>query len=328
MATRLYSGGVQFPDGTYRTAASLVNYGQRAIFGFGYNGSNFAVTNLVSNTGSVSSDVAGVGGTTAKTQVTTTSYGDDKGMFFAGNNGAGASISNHISNIGIVASDTNTTSSVPPQNGISGAPYGGDKGIFLFGESYGFRYLVSNIGVIGSGAGTLSTDIRSDGGSTGYGGDKAIYAFGTRYQSPKNAVAKTNLISNTGVVSADIAAVAGVSTRNIAINSGAPYGGDKAIYAFGFSNGTLTTRNLVSNTGVIASDSTSSFPRYRHAAAGYGGDKAIFGFGVYNYWYLGPPPTEGPTNNTCLVSNVGVIASDTTGIGTARYELGATCYGA
>ena len=322
MATRLYSGGVQFPDGTFRTAASLVNYGQRAIFGFGYNGSNLAVTNLVSNTGSVSSDVAGVG--TAKRQVTSTSYGDDKGMFFAGNNGAGASISNLISNTGAVASDTNTTSSVPAQNGISGAPYGGDKGIFLFGDGFGLKYLVSNIGVIGSGAGTLSADTRSFGASTGYGGDKAIYAFGVRYQPPYNSVATTNLISNTGEVLADVTAVSGVTAKGYATNSGATYGGDKGIFAFVVS-GSLTTRNLVSNTGVIASDSASPYPRWKHAGASYGGDKAIFAFGTL-LSYFGS--ADGYTNNVCLVSNVGVIASDTTGIGTAREELGATCYGA
>jgi len=328
MATQLYFGGVQFPYNTgvatsNRIVAPLYNYGQRAIFGFGYNGSNLALTNLVSNTGSVSSDVAGAGAT-AKTMVTTTSYGGDRGMFVLGNNGAGSSISNLISNTGIVASDTNTTSTLPVQNGLTGAPYGGDKGILLFGEGYGLRYLVSNIGVIGSGAGTLSTDIRSYCGATSYGGDKAICAFGVRYQN-SSSVATTNLISNTGEVTADIAAVSGVSTRGYSgVNSGAPYGGDKALFAFGVS-GSLTTRNLVSNTGVIASNSTSPYPRQRHAGAGYGGDKAIFAFGSL-ISYFGSP--DGVTTNVCLVSNIGVIASDTTGIGTARYDLGATCYGA
>ena len=52
------------------------------------------------------------------------------------------------------------------------------------------------------------------------------------------------------------------------------------------------------------------------AAAGYGGDKAIFGYG-----YIG-----GGFSMTNLVSNTGVVAADTTGIGTARGYLAAAGY--
>jgi hypothetical protein len=45
--------------------------------------------------------------------------------------------------------------------------------------------------------------------------------------------------------------------------------------------------------------------------------KAIFGYGVYASVY----------SITNLVSNTGVVASDTTGVGTARFGLAAAAYG-
>jgi hypothetical protein len=73
--------------------------------------------------------------------------------------------------------------------------------------------------------------------------------------------------------------------------------------------------NLVSNTGVVATDTTGvGTARDQLAAATYGTDKAIFGYG-----------TAGTMTN--LVSNTGVVATDTTGVGTARYDLAAATYG-
>ena len=51
----------------------------------------------------------------------------------------------------------------------------------------------------------------------------------------------------------------------------------------------------------------------------HGGDKAIFGFGYANGYSL--------ISLTNLVNNVGVVAADTTGVGTARTSLGACRYG-
>jgi hypothetical protein len=53
------------------------------------------------------------------------------------------------------------------------------------------------------------------------------------------------------------------------------------------------------------------------AAAGYGGDKGIFGYGNQDL-YL---------SMTNLVSNTGVVATDTAGVGTARIQLAAASYG-
>jgi len=75
--------------------------------------------------------------------------------------------------------------------------------------------------------------------------------------------------------------------------------------------------NLVSNTGVVSSDTTGvGTGRGYTAAAGYGTDKAIFGYG-----YTG---TEVSITN--LVSNTGVVSNDVVGVGTARYGLAAAGY--
>ena len=85
----------------------------------------------------------------------------------------------------------------------------------------------------------------------------------------------------------------------------------RAIFGYGFSAGTpLSMTNLVSSTGVVATDTTGvGTARNALAAAGYGTDKAIFGYGsIGNNKY----------SITNLVSNTGVVAIDTTGVGTAR----------
>ncbi len=58
------------------------------------------------------------------------------------------------------------------------------------------------------------------------------------------------------------------------------------------------------------------------AACEYGGDKGIFGFGYYGG--TGWPPTN--ANVTNLVSNTGVVSTDVTGVGTARYAPAACTF--
>jgi len=132
----------------------------------------------------------------------------------------------------------------------------------------------------------------------------------------------TNLVSNTGVVSADTTEV-GTGRGFLAAAS---YGGDKAIFGFGentvdYGSHLNNVTNLVSNTGVVASDSTGvGTAKKSLAATGYGGDKAIFGFGMVD-------STAG-LNATNLVSNTGIVATDTTGVGSSRTELAAAGYSA
>ena len=97
----------------------------------------------------------------------------------------------------------------------------------------------------------------------------------------------------------------------------------KAIFGYGYGAGSWQSMtNLVSNTGVVASDTTGvGTVRSGLAAATYGGDKAIFGYGV------GAAPTYYNLSLTNLVSNTGVVGNDVSGVGTARYSLAAAGYG-
>ncbi len=92
----------------------------------------------------------------------------------------------------------------------------------------------------------------------------------------------------------------------------------KAIFGYGSTGTNVSMTNLVSNTGVVANDTTGvGTARFALAAAGYGTDKAIFGYGY----------TTGNLSMTNLVSNTGVVATDTTGVGTARHALATAGYG-
>jgi hypothetical protein len=95
-------------------------------------------------------------------------------------------------------------------------------------------------------------------------------------------------------------------------------GTQRAIFGYGYTTTFVSLTNLVSNTGVVATDTTGvGTARQLLAAAGYGTDKAIFGYGS----------TGTVTAITNLVSNTGVVASDTTGVGTSRYGASAAAYG-
>jgi hypothetical protein len=321
------SGVIVMPTDFYGKSSSTAT--QKAIFGFGLTAAPLPtnITNLVSNTGVVASDTPGVG--TASRGRAAAGYGGDKAIFGFGQEAftpfALYNYTNLVSNTGVVSSDTPGAPGVTARGYLAAAGYGGDKAIFGFGESprTNITNLVSNTGVVAAnspGVGLARNDISA----AGYGGDKAIFGFGQRAAGPVRVSSITNLVSNTGVVASDTPGVGTESRRR----ASAGYGGDKAIFAFGAVPSSPQIRNftnLVSNTGVVASD-TPGAPGVTAnsylAAAGYGGDKAIFGFG-------GPINNPTPftyTNITNLVSNTGVVAADTPGVGTARTQLAAAGY--
>jgi hypothetical protein len=118
----------------------------------------------------------------------------------------------------------------------------------------------------------------------------------------------------TGSVSGVIVATS--STVTINDTSTTPISTQRAIFGYG-ANPTTSITNLVSNTGVVSSDTTGvGTARGFLAAAGYGTDKAIFGYGYSN----------ANVSMTNLVSNTGVVSSDTTGVGTGRNSLAAAGY--
>ena len=80
------------------------------------------------------------------------------------------------------------------------------------------------------------------------------------------------------------------------------------------SNVKVNAVNIVSNTGVCATDTTASGTAMVYmGAAPYGGDKAIVAYGD-------------TTAVSRLISNTGVVGTDVTGVGTARYLLAACGY--
>ena len=97
-------------------------------------------------------------------------------------------------------------------------------------------------------------------------------------------------------------------------------GTQKAIFGYGQVSGVVSMTNLVSNTGVVAIDTTGvGTARWGLAAAGLGGGGAIFGYG-YN-------SSNTPTSITNLVSNTGVVLSNQAALtGTARVGLAAAGY--
>jgi hypothetical protein len=310
------SGVIVMPTDFWGKSSSTAT--QKAIFGFGSTPSAPSnITNLVSNTGVVASDTPGVG--TARSAIAAAGYGGDKAIFGFGNVPGSpfvTNITNLVSNTGVVATDTPGVGTV--RGFPAAAGYGGNKAIFGYGVVPGVPNTYLNMTNLVSNTGVVATDtpgvgqIRAQLAAAGYGGDKAIFGYGRGPTPFITNLLLTNLVSNTGVVASDTPCV-GTARYQLAA---AGYGGDKAIFGYGRSaaNTSRSMTNLVSNTGVVASDTTGVGQiRFGLGAAGYGGDKAIFGYGSRE--------TPGPFfyfSMTNLVSNTGVVATDTPGVGTAR----------
>jgi hypothetical protein len=296
--------------------------GNKAIFGYGSTGSLTAITNLVSNAGVVATDTTGVG--TARYQLAAASYGTDKAIFGYGYNSVSGyvAMSNLVSNTGVVATDTAGVGSI--RGYLAAAGYGTDKAIFGYGvyasgsaTYYSLTNKVSNTGVVATDTTGVGT-ARQGPSAAGYSTDKAIFGYGFDGTSD---LTMTNLVSNTGVVATD---TTGVGTARYSL-AAAGYGTDKAIFGYGLTQAGLikqSVTNLVSNTGVVSTDTTGvGTARQSLGAAGYGSDKAIFGYGNAG---SGALAYQSITN---LVSNTGVVATDSAGVGTGRYGLAAAAYG-
>jgi hypothetical protein len=195
------------------------------------------------------------------------------------------------------------------------------EGIFAYGVRSSSKVSMSNLvnssGVVASdvtGVGTARLGVRG----TTYGGDKGIFAFGNPAASGDTAV--SNLVSNVGVIATDTSGV-GTTRDKLAATT---YGTGTAIFAYGQDYpDSVSMSNLVSDQGVIASDvSGVGTVRQDLAAVAYSTDKGIFAYG--NEPHTGSGGLYSLSNK---VGNNGVIASDVTGVGTARSELAAASYG-
>ena len=285
------------------TDAPVAGPTQKAIFAYGSGLTN--VSNLVNSSGVVGTDVTGVG--TARRFLAACGYGFDKAIFAYGYTTGNVSMSNLVTNAGVVGTDVSGVGTA--RNRLAAASYGlSGQGIFGYGETSGsntlsITNLVSSAGVVAtdtSGVGTARSQLAAATyGSTG----QAIFGYGSPTGLDGSQVSTTNLVSSSGVVAADVSGV-GTARRFLAAAS---YGGDKAIFGYGFTSGAtdVSMTNLVNSSGVVASDVTGvGTARGGLAAASYGGDKALFSFGA-------PAVTN-------LVSSSGVVATDVTQVGTAR----------
>jgi hypothetical protein len=289
--------------------AAIAPATQKGLFGFGEYSSRTGITNLISSSGVVATDTAGVG--TPRSVLAAATYGGEKGIIGYGTTGSNTNLSNLVSTSGVVASDTTGVGTA--RLGLAAASYGGDKAIFGYGNSgsiTAITNLVANNGVIAAdttGVGTARNYIAA----TSYGGDKAIFGYGATGSADSTRVSLTNKVANNGVVASD---TTGVGTARLFMGAAGYGSSGQAIFGYGgYNNGgtiRLSLTNLVSNTGVVSSDVTGvGTARRGLAATRYGGDKAIFGYG------------SGNVSMTNKVSNSGVVSADTTGVGTGRNDI-------
>ena len=221
-------------------------------------------------------------------------------------------MSNKVNSSGVIISDTAATGGELTQRGA--ATYGTDKAIFAFGTSSSSQVntinLVNNVGVVAANS-TGTGSARLSLAATSYGSSgQAIFAYGIESGGSQN---KSNKVSNTGAVASD---TSGVGTARHELGA-SPFGGDKGIFAYGYSNvvhSNQNVSNIVSNTGVIASDQSGVGTARGGLAAAQFGDRCIFGYGAGG----------GPSN---LVSNTGVVASDVSIVGTSRIGVAGAPYG-
>ena len=96
------------------------------------------------------------------------------------------------------------------------------------------------------------------------------------------------------------------------------------IFGFGFTSDYVGMTNLVNSSGVVAADvSAVGTAREGLSALNYGGDKAIFAYGSVSDGAGG----GANVSMSNLVNNSGVVASDVTGVGTARTFSAGAGYG-
>jgi hypothetical protein len=284
----------------------------QALFAYGTTGSKVSISNLVNSLGVVSADVTGVG--TARSELSGTKYGGDKGIIAYGITSGDVSLKNLVSNTGVVSADVAGVGTARRRAGSTG--YGVGLAIIAYGSAptAGVAYL--SLSNLVNTSGVIAADVTGVGtarnGAMGarYGDGLAIFAYG---DSGSNSNI-SNKVNSSGVVATD---TTGVGTAS-GVRAAAEYGGDKAFYAYGYAGGAISLKNLVSNSGTVAADVTGvGTARYASSAAAYGSDKAIVAYGT----------TGSVINLSNLVNNSGVVAADTSGVGTAREGIASAEYG-
>jgi hypothetical protein len=313
----------------------------RAIFWGGRYVAGVATCNLISTSGVIASDTTTAGSN--KIGGAGAGYGGDKGIFGYGADPVSGLITpttNLVSNTGVVAAAISYAGFYSVQDTCA-ANYGIDKAFFQGGRGGDFGAtnmlsLVTNTGVVASqtnAGGTLYGHA-----ATGYGTDTAITLFGgftftCNSTCPPEEIftadRQTYKVSNTGVFTY----VSATAALPKAYAGAARYGVDKAISVCGTTasggyylpSGYGTTRNLISNTGVVAAESaTLATGKSYVTGVKFGADKAIIAFGG--------SATSGATGtkNYNTISNTGTVASDSVsavGVSGRPYTPSATQFG-
>ena len=219
--------------------------------------------------------------------------------------------SNLVNDQGIMQADTAAVSGVSVKAQGAGATYGGDKAVHAFGNNgsstMNTKNLISNAGVVGAdvtGVGTVRLELSA----VSYGVGLALFAFGTTNSGVTNL---KNLVNDVGVVAADATGVGTASTSRYETSFGGLDAGT-ALIALGSAS---ATRNLVSNTGAVATNTTIGNASSRTQGAGctFGEDRGIL--------------MTGSGNVSNIVSNTGAIADDVSYVGSLTISIAACGFG-
>ena len=284
---------------------------QNAIFAFGLNGSDLNTSNIVNSSGVMAANVTNASAT-VRSSAGAATYGNDKAIFAYDSNAA-HKVYNLVTNVGVIGANV-TIPSDTVSSSTEGTGYGGDLAVFVgnFSTTHTKLNHISNTG-------EMATDIMVANGTTvargaRFGGDQAIFAYGNNLLGQGYVTSGAFQVTNAGVIGSWYS-ISGTADYDRGASS---YGSDKAIYYGGHAGANSQRSNLVSNTGVFASDVVNAgVGKTKPAGCTYNGDKAIFVFGG-----TGAPGTTLSTFQN-LVSNVGIVAADTTraGGGTSRFNV-------
>jgi len=190
--------------------------------------------------------------------------------------------------------------------GVAGLYQTPTQAIFGPGNLFNVSNLVSSAGVIATDTGGMSS-VRQQYGAAGYNLDQAVFAAGL--DNTQTSVGKVNYITNTGGVGADV----NNATAAAGYWSGATFGLDKAIFTCYsvWITGAGTLRNTcmtLSNTGVWAATSASTYYHFGGAAVGYGVGTALLAYSDSGLNSGGTGSTA--TFRSCYVSNTGTISAE------------------
>jgi hypothetical protein len=266
-------------------------------------------SNVVTNTGVIGADTANASATARTNSGQGHTYGGDKAMFFSGippssSTALGSQVL--FSNTGVFAAQ-NASPSIARTWGAM-CSYGTTGTAIAFWGSTSTnnntitaqQNLISNTGVVAASTATAAGTPRHRTMATNYSADRSvgIAGFGDGVSS---APLVSNLVSNTGVIAADVTVPSTTLKYGL---SATRYGTTGQSYFCGgrtTGNVSLNTYNPISNTGTVSGNLTyTGTARFNGSCAPFASDgQAMFAWG------------SSPDNNTYnLISNTGVIGGN------------------